>query len=117
MGFKLLSFVFAYLAAAAFSGFPGQPETSSIFTQAMVVAYIIGCLMLSFALWTKRYWVIYSFILWCFICIFFMFVLQSGQLQMPWNEFAMSLAVIVFIQVLLGFYIHRSMKQDDSMTD
>ena len=32
-------------------------------------------------------------------------------MQMPWDGFARSLAVIIFIQVLLGLYINRSMTQ------
>lgn len=113
MGFKFLSFVFAYLAAGAFSRFLGQIEPSSALIQALIICYILSGFTLSFALWTKRRWVLYSFIFWSIASIFFMFTLQRGPMQMPWDGFARSLSVIVFIQVLLGFYINRSMKQEN----
>jgi len=111
MGFKFLSFVFAYLAAGAFSRFLGQIEPSSTFIQALIVLYILSGFTLSFALWTRRKWVLYSFISWSLFSILFMCALQRGPMQMPWDGFARSLAVIIFIQVLLGLYINRSMTQ------
>ncbi|MDH3973759.1 MAG: hypothetical protein OEV42_05715 [Deltaproteobacteria bacterium] len=116
MGFKFLSFVFAYLAAGAFSRFP-QLEPSSLLIQGMALCYILGGFTLSFALWTKKGWVLYSFIFWSLLSIAFMFVLQQGQLRMSWSEFAASLATIVLIQFLLGLYIKRSMALEKGMED
>ena len=122
MGFKLLSFVFAYLAAGAFSRYLGQIEPSSNLIQTLIVCYIFSGFTLSFALWTKRGWVLYAFIFWSLLSLSFMFALQRGSMQMPWSEFAGSMGVIIFIQLLLGFYIHRSMevekmKEDDVKVD
>ena len=117
MGFKFLSFVFAYLAAGAFSRFLGQIEPSSMLIQALIFCYILSGFTLSFALWTKKKWVLYSFIVWSLASVFFMFALQKGPMQMPWGGFARSLAVIIFIQLLLGLYINRSMKLESYNED
>lgn len=109
MGFKFLSFVFAYLAAGAFSRFLGQLEPSSLLIQGLVVCYIFAGFTLSFALWTKRIWVLKSFISWSLLSILFMLALQRGKMQMSWLDFSGSLAGIVFVQLILGFYIKRSM--------
>lgn len=109
MGFKFLSFIFAYLSAGAFSRFLGQLEPSSILIQAIIFCYVLSGFTLSFALWTKRKWVIYSFVFWSVVAILFMFSLQKVEMRMPWGEFTLSLFFIILIQLLLGLYIKRSM--------
>ena len=117
MGFKLLSFVFAYLAAGAFSRFLGQIEPNSPLIQTLIVLYIVAGFVLSFALWTRRKWVIYAFICWSILSVSFMLALQRGPMQMPLSEFVRSLGVIILIQGLLGLYIHRSMEAEKLKED